>query len=317
MFQSTLRSCGLIKRVTPRTNATAWPRVAAVRKGKEVVSATEETWVDGPKAMVAKEQQNAPSSTPTTISSGNTPPPAPPYFGFAHHIVPQNPVQHLDTPKIFVAMKKEPTAAGITPVEVTIKEPTYASIDEMKSCSSDDGSPIESCSSSSSSSDREDNENDKAVILGFEETGDSGGGVAGVGGGGGGGSGGGRGFGVLSDISERTEETEGGTSAPSSTAGGGHEEHENTLLDLAIQQSSLVHEDGKEVVGRLQNVSVHQFAPCCATIATLLCYQKQFKIPCLLLRAFIFASYFYQLNKTFYVPIWNDNLLKSNTNMRA
>ncbi|VDK20444.1 unnamed protein product [Taenia asiatica] len=242
----TLRSGGLIKRVTPRTNATAWPRAAAVRKGKEVVSSTEETWVDGPKAMVAREQQNVSTSTPTTVSSENTPPPAPPYFGFTHHIVPQNPVQGSSTPKIFVAMQ-EPTAAETTPVEVTIKEPTYASIDEMKSCNSDNGSPIESCSSSSSS-DREDNEKDKTVMIGFEETGSSGGGVTIVGGGGGGGSGGGRGFGVLSDISERTEETEGGTSAPSSTAGGGHEEHENTLLDLAIQQSSLVHEDGKDVV---------------------------------------------------------------------
>ncbi|KAL5112466.1 Kinesin-like protein KIF26A [Taenia crassiceps] len=243
----TLRSGGLIKRVTPRTNATAWPRAAAVRKGKEVVSSTEETWVDGPKAMVAKEQQNTSTSTPTTISSENTPPPAPPYFGFTHHIVPQNLVQCLDTPRIFVAMQ-EPTAAESIPVEVTIKEPIYASIDEMKSCTSDDGSPVESCSSSSSSSDREDNGNNKTVMVGFEKTGDSGGGVASVGGSGGGGNGGGRGFGVLSDISERTEETEGGTSAPSSTAGGGHEEHENTLLDLAIQQSSLVHEDDKEVV---------------------------------------------------------------------
>lgn len=244
----TLRSGVLIKRVTPRTNATAWPRAAAVRKGKEVVSSTEETWVDGPKAMVAKEQQSASGSTQTTTSSENTPPPAPPYFGFTHRIVPQNPVQHSDTPKIFVATQ-EPTAAETAPVEVTIKEPTYASIDEMKSCTSDDGSPIESCSSSSYSSDREDNENDKNVIKGLGGTGGSGGGVTGVGSSGDGGSGGGRGFGVLSDISERTEETEGGTSAPSSIGGGGHEEHENTLLDLAIQQSSLAHEGSKEVVG--------------------------------------------------------------------
>ncbi|VDM31662.1 unnamed protein product [Hydatigera taeniaeformis] len=254
----TLRSGGLIKRVTPRTNATAWPRAAAVRKGKEVVNSTEETWVDGPKAMVTKGQQSASCNTSKVTGSETTPPPAPPYFGFTHHIVPQNTLQRLDMPKVFVATQ-EPTAAEVAPAEVTIKEPTYASIDEMKSCTSNDGSLVESCSSSSSSSDGGDDINEKNVMIGFGGTGGSGAGEAGVGGGGGGGSVGGRGFGVLSDISERTEETEGGTSAPSSTAGGGHEEHENPLLDLAIQQSSLVHEDGKEIVGGLHN------APFCAS----------------------------------------------------
>ncbi|VDD80792.1 unnamed protein product [Mesocestoides corti] len=224
----TLRPGFLIKRVTPRTNATAWPRAAAVRKGKEVVSSTEETWVDGPNAVVATEQRNN--------TSESVPPPAPPYFGFTHHIVPQNSVQNSETVRIFVA----PT--DITD-EVQIKEPTYATIDETKGRGNSGGksSSSESCSSSDDDDGRE--EVKRISVSSHSDTG-RGGVSSGSSGGGGGSGGGGRGFGVLSDISERTEETEGGTSAPSSIVGGAQEDHENTLLDLAIQQSGLVSEEG-------------------------------------------------------------------------
>lgn len=244
----TLRPGGLIKRVTPRTNATAWPRAAAVRKGKEMVSSTEETWVDGPNAMVAKEQQSASALVAVEPPKDQVPPPAPPYFGVAHHIIPQNPVQAAEPPKVFVApptTEREEVAPKVvsngSPTEVHIKEPTYASIDETKQSEQSSGSS--SCSSSESTSGSSDNENDQERSLQLKSSGGNGasGGVSG-----------GRGFAVLSDISERTEETEGGTSAPSSIAGGAHEERENTLLDMAIQQSNLMNEKGQDLHSKSQ-----------------------------------------------------------------
>lgn len=242
----TLRPGGLIKRVTPRTNATAWPRAAAVRKGKEMVSSTEETWVDGPNAMVMKMQQRVPQEIDPESPQSQPPPPAPPYFGVTHHIIPQNPVLATEISKVFVAPPPEQRstteiASNNTPTEVHIKEPTYASIDETKQ--SEHSSESSSCSSSESTSDSSDNENDQER---GQMTGSGGNSTnGGVGGGG-------RGFAVLSDISERTEETEGGTSAPSSITGGVHEERENTLLDLAIQQSNLMNANGQDDQGKYQ-----------------------------------------------------------------
>nr|CDS30158.1 kinesin protein kif26a [Hymenolepis microstoma] len=245
----TLRSSGLIKRVTPRTNATAWPRAAAVRKGKEVVSSTEETWVDGPNAMVMKGQQTASQTTCTEKSQSQPPPPAPPYFGVTHHIIPQNQVQATEIPKVFVALPVEQKNSteidsANTPTELHIKEPTYASIDEMKQ--SGQSSESSSCSTSESTSGSSDNENDQERTPMKSSGGNSTGGGVG---------GGGRGFAVLSDISERTEETEGGTSAPSSIAGGAHEERENTLLDLAIQQSNLMNANEQDGQGEKRTIS--------------------------------------------------------------
>ncbi|KAF6773969.1 hypothetical protein AHF37_06948, partial [Paragonimus kellicotti] len=42
---------GLVKRMTPRTNATVWPRTFSLRRAKEVLQSQQETWVDGPRAM--------------------------------------------------------------------------------------------------------------------------------------------------------------------------------------------------------------------------------------------------------------------------
>lgn len=204
--------------------------------------------MDGPNATVEKRLQ---SVQPTNCDK--QPPPAPPYFGVTHHIVPQYPIPNLETEdKVFVAPSDSKNTEKNTAIEVQFKEPTYASIDEMKGYTNSNSSSSGSCasSSSSSSSSRENNENDqKRLRKGFSGAVGAGSDVGSVGGGGGM-SGGGRGFGVLSDISERTEETEGGTSAPSSIAGVGHEERENTLLDLALQQVSLVHEEENKTVGK-------------------------------------------------------------------
>ncbi|KAF8566885.1 hypothetical protein P879_03230 [Paragonimus westermani] len=42
---------GLVKRMTPRTNATVWPRTVSLRRAKEALHSQQETWVDGPRAM--------------------------------------------------------------------------------------------------------------------------------------------------------------------------------------------------------------------------------------------------------------------------
>lgn len=118
-------------------------------------------------------------------------------------------------------------------MEVSIKEPTYVTIDligdvekeveEDQSTRQQDGDSNSSSSSSSSGSSSNCSSLDNRK-----------------------GSRRGRGFGVLSDISERTEENEAATTAPSSIAGQGEDERRNsinTLLDLAIQQSGLGNDD--------------------------------------------------------------------------
>ncbi|KAF7234033.1 hypothetical protein EG68_10105 [Paragonimus skrjabini miyazakii] len=54
---------GLVKRMTPRTNATVWPRTFSLRRAKEVFQSQQETWVDGPKAM------SVPVSPPAVVKS--------------------------------------------------------------------------------------------------------------------------------------------------------------------------------------------------------------------------------------------------------
>uniref|UniRef100_A0A0X3PP71 Kinesin motor domain-containing protein n=2 Tax=Schistocephalus solidus TaxID=70667 RepID=A0A0X3PP71_SCHSO len=290
--------CGLgtvpIKRVAPRTNATAWPRAATVRKGKELLTSNEETWVDGPNAMVVQELpdtatvQNVIPETASVEAAPQVqlplrppptpPPPAPPYHNFAHRIVPQqrplfsstgdgveegdcrdgsvarNPVvcsqpDELDIcgrhatvqPAQSDATKEESRTAELSTLESTetvdsatetrvppsaITTTTSHAAEEESHCDHDcrsEGeasshrSPISSGSSSSSSDSYSSSPKNNRSCRN-------------------------RGFGVLSDISERTEETE--TTAPSSLMGHCERNSVSTLLDLALQQSRLTTAEG-------------------------------------------------------------------------
>ncbi|KAF5403775.1 hypothetical protein PHET_02890 [Paragonimus heterotremus] len=54
---------GLVKRMTPRTNAAVWPRTFSLRRAKEVFQSQQETWVDGPRAI------SVPVSPPAAVKS--------------------------------------------------------------------------------------------------------------------------------------------------------------------------------------------------------------------------------------------------------
>nr|VZI28107.1 unnamed protein product [Spirometra erinaceieuropaei] len=291
--------CGLgtapIKRVAPRTNATAWPRAAAVRKGKELLTSKEETWVDGPNAMVVQElpvTATGVSVASETVSVGAAPqtqlplrpppPPAPPYHNFAHRIVPQqqpllsstrdvaegedskdgsaafNPAVCSQSSDISVcgqrgtvllspsdAPKEEARTADISPIETpqlvdsttetcipsTATTATTIIKDALQDAPLGDGdwpSDSEASSNESASSSGSSSESDSSLPKNSRNCRN-------------------RGFGVLSDISERTEETE--TTAPSSLRGQCERNSVSTLLDLALQQSRLIsaEKDSEEI----------------------------------------------------------------------
>ncbi|KAL7062798.1 hypothetical protein AAHC03_01181 [Spirometra sp. Aus1] len=291
--------CGLgtapIKRVAPRTNATAWPRAAAVRKGKELLTSKEETWVDGPNAMVVQElpvTATGVSVASETVSVGAAPqtqlplrpppPPAPPYHNFAHRIVPQqqpllsstrdvaegedskdgsaacNPAVCSQSSDISVcgqretvllspsdAPKEEARTADISLIETpqlvdsttetcipsTATTATTIIKDALQDaplCDGDWPSDSEASSNESTSSSGSSSESDSSLPKNSRNCRN-------------------RGFGVLSDISERTEETE--TTAPSSLRGQCERNSVSTLLDLALQQSRLIsaEKDSEEI----------------------------------------------------------------------
>ncbi len=126
------------KRSLPRTNVTAWPRAAAVRKGKGVVEQSkEETWVDGPAAMVANTDREAPPAqqpsqpvslqpqTTTSVVEQNPPidesaiPPPPPYpahllglplNNFAATVPVSMPIQQVPPEPTHMAVQTTPAA---------------------------------------------------------------------------------------------------------------------------------------------------------------------------------------------------------------
>ncbi|CAL8071004.1 unnamed protein product [Calicophoron daubneyi] len=108
----TIVTSGVVKRMMPRTNATAWPRSVSMRRAKKLIDSNEETWVDGPRALMqqpsvsdsdartnqqeTKDKQPTPERYNLTAQNVHTvplgcsippPPPPPSYHGHSHMFV--------------------------------------------------------------------------------------------------------------------------------------------------------------------------------------------------------------------------------------